>query len=102
MLPVPAHDVPAGGVLDADLLAREADAHASVDDIGDECLALLVSRLYIALSNARPQDFSPLFLITLVCLNFKLFSILFGFFSLQGGAGGRDLVGRSCALRLLG
>ena len=49
MLPVPAHDVPAGGVLDADLLAREADAHASVDDIGDECLALLVSRLYIAL-----------------------------------------------------
>ena len=102
MLPVPAHDVPTGGILDTDLLAREADAHASVDDVGDECLALLVSRLYIALSNALPQDFCPLFLITLVCLNLKLFSLLFGFFSLQHGAGGRGLVGLSCALRLLG
>ena len=47
MLPVPAHDVPTGGILDADLRARFANAHAAVDNVRDKTGALLFSRLFV-------------------------------------------------------
>ena len=45
MFPPPGHDVPRGRILDVQLLACLADAHAIVGHEVDQALALLAGRL---------------------------------------------------------
>ena len=55
MLSVPTHDVPARGILDADLQARARNADAGAGDRRDELLSLLVRRLGVLRSQALPH-----------------------------------------------